>query len=407
MTRAPGATSPPGYGFLLVVLLLGQALGTMATSILPAVAPKVAETHGIVASAIGYQISMVALCMLLSLLFGANLAVRWGATRVCQIGLVATSVGALVATLPHPAFVFLSAIPLGAGYALISPAGSQLMMRYTPAHNRNFMFSLKQSGVPMGGIGAALLAPALAVTVGWQWSLVANAIVMLLLALWMERGRAYWDEGKDPSAPWLTSPLGGLTSVWRTPALRWLGIAGGTFVVMQVALSTYTVLFFVEDLGFGLVQAGLVLTASQIGGVAGRVFWGWLADVTRNCFATLTILAAVMAVASLLCLAIDANSPMIACYALFFVLGSTGSGWNGAFLAEVARLAPAKEVSSATGGSLFLVNLGRLAGPLIFGAALSLGGNYAMGFALMAMPSLMGLLCLVLARAPSSGNAAE
>lgn len=390
----------PGYAFLLTVLLLGQALGTMATSILPAVAPKVAETLGIPASSIGYQISIVAVFMLVSLLFGANLAVRWGATRVCQIGLVITALGAVMAIIPHPAFLFLSAVPLGAGYALISPAGSQLMMRYTPAHNRNFMFSLKQSGVPMGGMAAALFAPAMAVTVGWQWSLVVNAAAMVLLALWMERGREHWDTDKNPSANWLTSPLGGLTIVWKTPALRWLGIAGGAFVVMQVALSTYTVLFFVEDLKFGLVQAGLVLTASQIGGVAGRVFWGWLADAMRNCFAALAVLAAVMAVSSLMCLAITASTPLMACYALFFVLGSTGSGWNGAFLAEVARLAPASEVSSATGGSLFLVNLGRLVGPLMFGAALALGGNYATAFALLALPSLLGLMCLWRARAP-------
>jgi MFS family permease len=394
------AARAPGFVFMLVVLLLGQALGTMATSILPAVAPAVARTHGIAASSIGYQVSIVAVFMLASLLFGANLAVRWGATRVCQIGAVITALGALMAALPHPAFVFLSAVPLGAGYALISPAASQLMIRYTPASHRNFLFSLKQSGVPMGGVAAALVAPALAVTVGWQWSLAINALTLLLLALAMERARAHWDTDRVADAPWLASPLGGLTLVWRTPALRWLGLAGCAFVVMQVALSTYTVLLFVEDFGWGLVQAGWVLTASQIGGVAGRMFWGWLADAMRNCLLALAWLAAVMLVSSLLCLALGAATPLALCFVLFFVLGSTGSGWNGAFLAEVARLAPAAEVSSATGGSLFLVNLGRLAGPLIFAAALALGGNYAWGFALMAAPAALGLLCLAAARGP-------
>jgi MFS family permease len=95
----------PGYAFLLTVLLLGQALGTMATSILPAVAPKVAETLGIPASSIGYQVSIVAVFMLVSLLFGANLAVRWGATRVCQIGLAtpaATSISSICGQVKFP-----------------------------------------------------------------------------------------------------------------------------------------------------------------------------------------------------------------------------------------------------------------------------------------------------------------
>lgn len=370
----------------------------MATSILPAVAPKVAQTHGISALSIGYQISLLAIAMLASLMFGANLAVRWGGCRVCQLGLVLVSVGCVVAVLPHPVFVFLSAFPLGCGYALLSPAASQLMMRFTPPERRNLMFSLKQTGVPFGGIGAAIFAPAVAIHFGWQWAMLSNGVAVLALAAWMERGRRHWDSDRDPGAKWITSPLGGFSTVWRHRRLRALGIAGGAFVVVQVCLSTYTVLFFVEDGKFGLVQAGLVLMVSQIGGVAGRVFWGWIADVVRDCFTTLAVLAAVMTVCALACAAITPAWPLAAAYALFFVLGSTASGWNGAFLAEVARLAPRSEVSSATGGSLFLVNLGRLVGPVLFVAGYQWSGSYASAFALLAVPSMLGLVLLLAAR---------
>ena len=77
----------PTFVFLIVVLLLGQALGTMVTSILPAVAPKVVESYGVSSSLIGYQVSLISLAMLISLVYGGNLAVRWGGCRTSQLGL--------------------------------------------------------------------------------------------------------------------------------------------------------------------------------------------------------------------------------------------------------------------------------------------------------------------------------
>ena len=394
------SAEPPTFVFLLVVLLLGQALGTMATSILPAVAPKVVESYAISSALIGYQVSLISLSMLLSLVFGGDLSVRWGGCRVSQLGLALCILGCVIAMLPHPGFMLLSALPMGLGYGLVSPATSQVLMRFTPPARRNFIFSLKQTGVPLGGIAAGGIAPAVAVWAGWQWALLVNALALAVLLLLMERGRAHWDDDRDPAARWITDPFGGLGYVWRDRALRLLGIAGGAFVIMQLALLTFTVIFFVEEMKLGLVQAGMILMASQAGGVAGRLFWGWVADALRDCFTALALLGAVMTVTTLLCLAITAAWPMTALCTLFFVLGTTASGWNGAFLAEVARLAPTASVSAATGGSLFLVKIGKFIGPIIFTLAYQATGSYASAFALMAVPSALGLLCVLRAGDP-------
>lgn len=391
-------TQAPPFVILLAVLMLGQALGTMATSILPAVAPKVMASYAADASLIGYQASLISVSMLVSLVFGGHLAVRWGGCRVSQVGLMLCVLGCMVAILPHAGFVLLSAVPMGLGYGLVSPAASHVLIRFTPATRRNFIFSLKQSGVPLGGVAAGGMAPAVAVWAGWQWALAANAVALTLLILIMQRYRAHWDNDRDPAARLAPDPLGGLAMVWRHRALRSLGIAGGSFVIMQLALMTFTVIFFVEEMKLGLVQAGLVMMASQVGGVAGRLFWGWVADVLRDCFKALALLGMVMSVTTLLCAAITPAWPLAASCALFFVLGTTASGWNGAFLAEVARLAPAGSVSAATGGSLFLVNVGRFLGPLLFTLAYQLSGSYARAFALMAFAGVAGLLCVMRAR---------
>jgi nitrate/nitrite transporter NarK len=124
------------------------------------------------------------------------------------------------------------------------------------------------------------------------------------------------------------------------------------------------------------------------------VFWGWLADHIGNAFSALLFLGVVMVFSSLLCAALTADTSMVAACALFFVMGSTASGWNGAFLAEVARLVPRETISTATGGSLVYVNSGKAIGPIAFANVALLTGNYAVTFALLAVPAAVGLWCL-------------
>ena len=57
----------PSFGFMLGVLLAGQTIGTMGTTMIPAVAPKVAETYGIPSALIGYQVSLLAMAMIAAL----------------------------------------------------------------------------------------------------------------------------------------------------------------------------------------------------------------------------------------------------------------------------------------------------------------------------------------------------
>ncbi len=392
------STALPSLPFLVGTMLAAQSFGTMATMTLPAVAPKVAETYGISSSLIGYQISILAGAMLVSLTLGSQLATRWGACRVQQGALLLLVAGSFVAILPHAAFLFGSALALGLGYGLLTPSASHLLARFAPPKRRNLIFSLKQTGVPLGGIGAAAITPAIALIFGWQWALAGNAAVLCGLVLLLQRGRPQWDDDRDPAARIGINPFADLAEIWRHEALRLLSIAGGCFVIVQICLSTFTVVFFAEEVGFGLIEAGIVLTASQVGGVAGRVFWGWLADVTRSCFGVLTVLAAVMLAACLFSYFITPRWAILAGCALFFVIGSTASGWNGAFLAEVARLTPRAAISRMTGGSLAYVNVCKMVGPILFTNVYLASGSYALAFALLAVPAGIGLGCVVAAR---------
>ncbi|MGH7226714.1 MAG: MFS transporter, partial [Gemmataceae bacterium] len=57
-------------------------------------------------------------------------------------------------------------------------------------------------------------------------------------------------------------------------------------------------------------------------------------------------------------------------------LGAVALGWNGVFLAEVARLAPPGGTGTATGGALALTFIGALIGPPLFGAIVGATDSY-------------------------------
>ena len=73
-------------------------------------------------------------------------------------------------------------------------------------------------------------------------------------------------------------------------------------------------------------------------------------------------------------------------FAVLFVFGACAVGWNGVYLAEVARQAPPGMAGLATGGTLVFTFLGVVLGPPLFGALSGAFGSYRAGFAVLAVP---------------------
>ena len=75
--------------------------------------------------------------------------------------------------------------------------------------------------------------------------------------------------------------------------------------------------------------------------------------------------------------------------------GSTGTAWQGVYLAEVARKAPEGRVVEATSGCMTATFLGGLVGPGVAAALTIISGNLADGFIFIgAVTLLFGLLFL-------------
>jgi MFS family permease len=396
--NAPGAMGRGEFVTLVFNLTAAHTIGTIATMTLPAIAPIAAQAYGVPVYMVGYQAIFLALGIIIALVFGGNLSLRWGPTRVNQAGLTLLAAGTAMLSIPSVVTAVPAALGIGIGYGALTPSASHILVRFTPTHRRNIVFSLKQSGVPLGGVLTAMIMPAITVTAGWQWALWINAVAALSMALLMERWRKRWDDDRVPSTPLAANPVGAMAIIWRQNRLRLMAIGGAGIVISQICMQNYTVAMFYEQFSMPLVQAGLILTVAQIGGVCGRLFWGWYADRIRDALLVMLILAGTLILTTLSMSTLSEAWPQWSIYLLFLVLGMTASGWNGVFLGEVARLAPAGQVSPATGGALFFVNLGSTAAPILFATAYTTLGSYSASFGLLVLPSIAAMACMYQAR---------
>jgi predicted MFS family arabinose efflux permease len=211
----------------------------------------------------------------------------------------------------------------------------------------------------------------------------------LALALALQGVRARWDSDRDPSASFADSPFAGAVLVWKDAVLRRLALMSFCYSLAQVCLTTYVVTLLVEDAGFDLVAAGFVLALVQAASVGGRLLWGWMADRIRRGLALLAALGLMMTVAGLAVAGLAHTLAAGPLTALLVAFGVVAVGWNGVYLAEVARIAGAR-AGEATGGSLVVTFAGVLVGPAMFSVLVGPIGSYAATFAVIAAFTLVG-----------------
>lgn len=394
MTTDASVSDRPGEAvslpWLLAETTIIQALGTAAVLTVPALAPAVALTLGVPSSFVGYQVGLVYLAAMLSSLVGGAVVSRWGPCRTGQTAMALTAAGCLLASIPHLAGMIPGSLAIGLSYGLINPSASDLLQRHSPAHRRNLFFSIKQTGVPIGGIMAGLIGAPMAVAFGWGAVLWAVAATCIVLMLALERGRTRLDAHANPATRLLRSAGLGLTTIRSDRSLLMLAAASFCFSAIQLCLVAFLVVLLVEELQMGLVEAGMVLAAVQVMGAVGRLLWGHVADRIHSGLAVLTGLAALMAVVSTTILFVSPQWPLAAVIAAFMLLGLTGVGWNGVYLSEVARLSPLRAVGSVTGTAMFVTFAGVLVGPTLFSSVHNHVGSYIGSYGVLTGLAIIG-----------------
>ena len=352
-------------------------------------APAAGPALGVAPAAVGYFVTVVYLGSMIGTVTAGAWVGRFGPILVSQAGLIVCLVGLAVAASGFLPAVLLGALLLGLGYGPATPASSVILARASPPHMLALTFSIKQTGVPLGTAIAGAAVPALVLALGWQAAAVAIGMACALCAAALVPIRARYDAGRNPAAPVsLRSGFAPVGLIVRDRTLLELSLVSFVYGGMQITLLAYLVTFLVESFSLSLVMAGMVMAASQFTSVAARIFWGVFADRLATRRATLGLLGIGMGLTAMSALAATPAWPLWALFAFAMAYGATAVGWNGVFLAEIARRVPPDRVSDATGGSAFFTFLGVVVTPPLFHLVLVLTSSYGVTYALFGLPAL-------------------
>ena len=386
------ATAPRASSRFVMVLGVAQSLAVVAAASLVTVsltvnAPLIREAFGLSETEIGAIASCVYIGAAASSVVAGLLTDCWGPGRVLVLVTLVLAAGVGVAALAPTYWVFFGGVMLaGLGYGAVNPPTNVLANPRSP-HRRGLAISIKQSGIPLGGVVAGLLIPAVAVRYGWRLSLLVPIAVCALLALLFATLRAPaasadHDEHSTDDAVRL-----------RLPRAYVFGFLMGG---VQVTIFTFLAVYLVDDRSMTPQQAGAWLALLLGGGLLGRIAWGWSSDrlhLDRGRVLQATALLSAAALALL---------PVVGFAALpvvLLVIGLCSVGWNGVYIASVTEAAALGSVGLVTGRSMRLVNLGAVLIPPSFGALVSIRHDWVLPWVLCAALSLLSLCLLQSSRA--------
>ena len=365
----------------LCVTMAIQALVSLVVYTPPVLAPVAQADIGLPGSAVGIVTALIYLAATFTAFSAGNLIHRFGALRASQISLGMCASGIALMASADVWLVLVGALVIGTGYGVVTPASSAILAERTPEGMRAFIFSLKQTGVPIGGALAGALIPLLIAGFGWRHAAVIAGLCCLVLLIAVQPYRAEVDSAAH--VPGSAAPVHFLEPykhIMSHPRLRELAFASFAYSGMQMCMGSFLVVFLTDRIGLSVGAAGAALSTAMLAGSVGRIFWGVAADNWLSPRTVLGTLGAVMAASAFATALMAAAWPYFVMLIICFIYGASAIGWNGVYLSEVVRMAPAGKAGSATGASLAMTYAGVVFLPTVFWLIVHASGSYAMAF---------------------------
>lgn len=396
-------------GIPYVALLIGltvQTLVSMGAYSVPAAAPAIAADLDIAGERVGFFISAVYGIGMFSAVLSVSFIRRYGAVRVSQFILLSGIAMIVAAALAGSVAGFgIAAVLLGLGYGATAPTSSHLLMKRTPSAIRNVVFSIRQIGVPLGGVLGGLIVPPLVLAFDWQTAIGVQLVPALLMLVLLQGVRTRYDADRDPAhvirSAGLLGPLRLLATMREIPVLA---LTTFFYAGMQLCFVAYLSVHLTSQAGFGLIAAGQVLATYQLAGVISRPIWGVIADRWIPARLMLATMGFVMAAMAVLAGTFSAAWPPPAIFAVAALAGMTASGYTGLAFAEYARIGGIEHVADATALGASTQFFGVMVLPALFSVLVSSAG-YGIAYNVMAVLAAFSALSLLVFSGRAGGQA--
>lgn len=363
--------------FPVATMLVIQVMISLSVLSLSVMMPAVARDLAIDPKLVGVFTAIIYGVAAGTALAAAGPILRLGAVRVCQIALLMAAIGLALNAIALVVATVVAVAFIGAAQGPINPSSAHILSQRVPREWFGMVFSLKQTGVPIGFALAGLIFPQLLELVGWQGASLVAAGAALLAAILLEPLRPGLDVVAVAGRP--------AAGIWRSirfvlghAQLRVLGWSAFIYVVAQHTFTFYLVTYLYEHCGLSIARAGFLLSLSQIVGTAVRLVSGGMGDrVPRMQLLGWTGIA--MTIGCITIGLLEADTPFWIITLVVMAYGSVVISWNGTSQAEFAHLSPPGEAAAVAAVQTALAFSGAVFGPPLFALIASLV-SYRMAF---------------------------
>jgi predicted MFS family arabinose efflux permease len=308
---------------------------------------------------------------------------RWGEPAVLTAGALYTATMTAVAMRAHTFWSLALMLAIaGLAYGSGQTAGTKAVAAAFGPGARGTVMGIRQSGLPLGGLIAALLLPPLIGAFGWRWAIAGAAAVCAIpgVLCWvLLRNEAAGPRFADLDMTGVGSagaPAGKpeaiinrLREILRDTGVRRTTEVAMLLVVAQFCYQGYLALYLVDQLGWSKHAAAGLLVAVHLGGVLGRLAWGALSD---RAYGGRRVPALAWCVAmgalfppALIALARFPHPTEVAIVSL--AGGVLLLGWNGLYSTLVTESAGPVRGATAMGVSMTMLYLATMIAPPLFG----------------------------------------
>jgi predicted MFS family arabinose efflux permease len=380
--------------YALGLTTLCQAAANILSAGFGPLAPFLQADFHISRAEVGLITAAMSLTAAPSALFGGRVADRVGERRVLILsGLVAALAALAIARSGGFWGLVASCLVLGLGNGIQNPAGSAAVMRWFPPRQRGVAMGIRQTGVPLGGILAASLAPVLALAYGWRAVYAVGGLMTLVGAVLIFV--AYYDPPRQATAG--TATPRSLCDLTRDKQLWWLGLIFNCQLLAQASVTTYFVLFLHEALETPIVGAAALFAGVNGVAMIARIGWGLLSDRRfQGRRRPVLLLIVLLTVCSMLgAAALPRQAPVVLVAGVAVVLGASTFAWTGVLGTFVIETVGRESAGSAISLVQVLATPAALLGPPLFGLLTDLSGSYHAAWFALALVGALGLFAVL------------
>jgi sugar phosphate permease len=380
-----------------VVLAAGtfaQASFSASSVGLPGLSVALKSHYGLTLGETGVVLGAIGIGMLFTLLPWGLVADRVDERWVIATGLTGAATSLAIASTTHTFGTVTGAlVAVGALGASVNAASGRAIMAWFPPSELGTALGIRQTAIPIGGALGVLL-PVFASAGGTR-------LAFLFLASMCAAGAAVAAvliRGRSATEP----DLGDVSRPLRDPRMWLLGTGTGLYLVAQIGITGFVVLFLHEHRHVSTHAAASVFATINVLAIAARIGSGRISDrlgsrllPLRRIGVALTIFTAAVAAGT--------DTPLGLIIPLFIVAGVLSMSWNGLSYAAAAEMAGSARTGAALGFQQTLLGVVVAAAPA--GLAAVASHSWRLAFFLAAAGPALGVVVLQRLREPARRRA--